>query len=193
MNLACVMGNKKHLTRRSKTAVGAIMTLVWFTVFAVPVWANSTANTSVTVISAADALAAAKTAAHAALTAAHVTYISTNYTATNWTTLNGFKAAGDTAIDAATTTEGVTSAQTTATTGMADVKTIAEEEYWFVSVVKRTDFVRDGVIDVLDFNALMVQWGKTGGGNSADANLDGIVDIFDFNLLMVYWGETEPL
>lgn len=192
MNLTCIIGNNKHLTRRSKTVVGLAVAWTVLNVCAGSVLAGTT-GTSASVKTSAEVLAEAKTAAHAVLTAALAAYISTNYTATNWTALNGFKAAGDTAIDAATTVEGVTAAQTAATTGMAGVRTIAQGTDWLISTVKRTDFVRDGVIDVLDFNALMVQWGKTGVGNSADANQDGLVDIFDFNLLMVYWGQTEPL
>lgn len=49
------------------------------------------------------------------------------------------------------------------------------------------DIVVDYKIDILDFNALMVQWGLSGFGNSADCNGDQIVNIFDFNLLMVSW------
>ena len=62
---------------------------------------------------------------------------------------------------------------------------------WFINTVKRTDIIRDGKIDVLDFNALMVNWGKREIGNFADVNQDGIVDVFDFNLVMVYWGQIE--
>ncbi|MFH1694623.1 MAG: immunoglobulin-like domain-containing protein [Patescibacteria group bacterium] len=45
----------------------------------------------------------------------------------------------------------------------------------------------DSKVDVLDFNALMIQWGKTGSNNSADFNNDGVVDILDFNYLMINW------
>jgi len=62
---------------------------------------------------------------------------------------------------------------------------------WFINTVKRTDIIRDGKIDVLDFNALMVNWGKREIGNFADVNQDGIADVFDFNLVMVYWGQIE--
>ena len=62
---------------------------------------------------------------------------------------------------------------------------------WFINTVKRTDIIRDGKIDVLDFNALTVNWGKREIGNFADVNQDGIVDVFDFNLVMVYWGQIE--
>jgi hypothetical protein len=68
----------------------------------------------------------AKTAAHNVLNTTLATYSSTNYSDDNWTTLNGYKTAGDTAIDAATTTDAVTSAQNTATTSMTGVQTIAQ-------------------------------------------------------------------
>ncbi|MCX6753647.1 MAG: peptidoglycan-binding protein [Candidatus Nomurabacteria bacterium] len=66
-------------------------------------------------------LANAKTTAHGALTTALGTYTEGNYTSENWTTLTGFKTTGDTNIDAATNTTDVTSAQNTATSGMAGV------------------------------------------------------------------------
>jgi hypothetical protein len=62
---------------------------------------------------------------------------------------------------------------------------------WFINEVKRTDIIRDGVIDILDFNALMVNWGKQNIGNLANVNQDSLVDILDFNLLMVNWGQVE--
>lgn len=61
---------------------------------------------------------------------------------------------------------------------------------WYVDVVKRTDISRDGIIDLLDFNSLMVNWGRSG-TNRADTNLDGIVDLLDFNSLMIHWGKKE--
>lgn len=45
----------------------------------------------------------------------------------------------------------------------------------------------DDKIDILDFNSLVINWGKTGSGNVADFDNNGTVDIFDFNLLMTYW------
>ncbi|MFA5128309.1 MAG: hypothetical protein WC457_04965 [Patescibacteria group bacterium] len=65
------------------------------------------------------------------------------------------------------------------------------EGVWFTQIVKRTDIIRDGVIDLFDFNSLMVNWGEDHLGNPADVDKDGEVGIYDFNLLMVYWGETE--
>jgi len=45
----------------------------------------------------------------------------------------------------------------------------------------------DDKIDILDFNSLVINWGKTGSSNVADFDNNGTVDIFDFNLLMTYW------
>ncbi len=52
---------------------------------------------------------------------------------------------------------------------------------------KKMDTNLDDRIDVLDFNSLMVNWGREEGGNIADFDDNGRVDIFDFNLLMIYW------
>ncbi|MBI2052347.1 MAG: hypothetical protein HYT38_01540 [Candidatus Sungbacteria bacterium] len=55
------------------------------------------------------------------------------------------------------------------------------------AAAQKVDANKDNKIDVLDFNALMVNWGSISAGNSADFNNDGQVDVFDFNLLMVNW------
>jgi len=52
--------------------------------------------------------------------------------------------------------------------------------------IKKGDSNNDGRVDSLDFNALMVNWGSTG-GNPSDSNGDGKVDVLDFNLLMINW------
>jgi len=52
---------------------------------------------------------------------------------------------------------------------------------------KKMDTNSDDKIDVLDFNSLMVNWGKEEAANIADFDGNGNVDIFDFNLLMVNW------
>ena len=57
-----------------------------------------------------------------------------------------------------------------------------------VATVTKGDANNDSKIDILDLNALMINWGKTG-TNVADFNGDGKVDIFDFNLLMINWGK----
>ena len=49
------------------------------------------------------------------------------------------------------------------------------------------DIQKDGIINILDFNAIMVNWESAEGNNNADMNKDGMVNIFDFNMLMVYW------
>lgn len=55
------------------------------------------------------------------------------------------------------------------------------------TVRQRTDVNGDNKINILDFNALMINWGKTVTNNVADFNNDGKVDIIDFNALMIYW------
>ena len=55
------------------------------------------------------------------------------------------------------------------------------------ATAQKVDANKDNKIDVLDFNSLMVNWGKTETGNVADFNGDGKVDVFDFNLLMINW------
>ena len=47
----------------------------------------------------------------------------------------------------------------------------------------------NGIVDIKDFNLLMINWGKKSPNNSSDFNRDGKVDIFDFNILMVNWGK----
>jgi len=76
---------------------------------------------------AAIALSDAKTDAKADLATALATYISTDYSEANWTALNTAKTDGDSAIDAATTTDGVALAKQAALDDMADVKTKAEQ------------------------------------------------------------------
>ena len=55
------------------------------------------------------------------------------------------------------------------------------------AAAQKGDANKDNKIDVLDFNTLMVNWGKTTANNVADFNGDGKVDVFDFNLLMINW------
>lgn len=55
------------------------------------------------------------------------------------------------------------------------------------AVAQKVDANKDNKIDVLDFNTLMVNWGKTTANNIADFNGDSKVDIFDFNMLMINW------
>lgn len=55
------------------------------------------------------------------------------------------------------------------------------------AAAQKVDANKDNKIDVLDFNTLMVNWGKTTANNVADFNGDGKVDVFDFNLLMINW------
>ncbi|MHB1162973.1 MAG: chitobiase/beta-hexosaminidase C-terminal domain-containing protein [Minisyncoccota bacterium] len=48
------------------------------------------------------------------------------------------------------------------------------------------DINGDGAVDILDFNALLVQWGQSGANLAADLNHDNIVDILDFNILIIH-------
>jgi hypothetical protein len=52
---------------------------------------------------------------------------------------------------------------------------------------QKADVNKDNKIDILDFNDLMVNWGKVVFGNVADSNGDGVVDLIDLSLLMIYW------
>ncbi len=68
----------------------------------------------------------AKIAAHTNLNTALADCIQADYSPDNWTVLNDFKSAGDTAIDAASSVAEVETAQSAATTGMDGVRTIAQ-------------------------------------------------------------------
>lgn len=67
--------------------------------------------------------------------------------------------------------------------------------------IYRADINDSGIIDILDYNSLMVNWNKTvsidktkpkldrcEATNPADVNCDGKVDLLDFNIIMIYWG-----
>ena len=49
------------------------------------------------------------------------------------------------------------------------------------------DATGDSIVNVLDFNAVIVAWGSTGSNIPADLNRDGVVDILDFNILIINW------
>jgi hypothetical protein len=72
----------------------------------------------------AQTLAAAKSAAHEALAAALGTHSECDYTGDDWTALNGFRTAGDTAIDEAADLASVKTAQSAVAFGMDGVQTI---------------------------------------------------------------------
>ena len=55
------------------------------------------------------------------------------------------------------------------------------------SVSSSADVTGDNQVNALDFNTLMVDWGRAGSGLLADINGDNLVDLLDFNMLMVYW------
>lgn len=71
-------------------------------------------------------MAVAKVTALATLSGVFASYISTDYTTTNWNTLTGYNAAGIVAINAASDLTGVNTALNTATGNMAGVETIAQ-------------------------------------------------------------------
>jgi len=71
--------------------------------------------------------------------------------------------------------------------GGAAVSTTSTIPTTLSATAQKVDANKDGKIDVLDFNSLMVNWGKTTTGNIADFTGDGKVDIFDFNTLMINW------
>jgi hypothetical protein len=58
-----------------------------------------------------------------------------------------------------------------------------------VVITNKGDATGDGKVDFLDFNSLLVQWGKTGNTFTADFDKNGIVDFFDFNLLLINWSK----
>jgi hypothetical protein len=51
----------------------------------------------------------------------------------------------------------------------------------------KADLNGDGLVNLLDFNLLMINWGKL--ASVADLNGDGLVNLLDFNLLMINWGK----
>ena len=57
------------------------------------------------------------------------------------------------------------------------------------SASAKGDATGDGKVDVLDFNSLLIQWGKAGTNLTADLDKNGTVDIFDFNLLLINWSK----
>ena len=88
--------------------------------------AVSDGTDTITLTVLAQILAEAKVTAKGVITSVLGSYTESDYTLANWTILTGFKTDGDTGIDAATNLVGVTSAQETATNGMAEVFTIEQ-------------------------------------------------------------------
>jgi hypothetical protein len=64
---------------------------------------------------------------------------------------------------------------------------IDDVEVWAVSVCA-ADVVADGVVNVLDFLAVLGAWGD-GPGSAADVNGDGIVNVQDVLALLAAWGD----
>ena len=105
------------------------------------------------------------TSGYCSFSATQASYYAASQTTTTTTTSSGGGGGG--AGGAVTTT-------TTVTTTLS-------------AAAQKVDANKDNKIDVLDFNTLMVNWGKTTVGNVADFNGDSKVDVFDFNLLMINW------
>lgn len=80
----------------------------------------------------AQTLAAAKTSAKAEIGASYSTYYEINYTPADWTTLKGYKASGDTNVEAATSVASVNTAKNTALSGMDGVTRFLQSVVTFV-------------------------------------------------------------
>lgn len=51
---------------------------------------------------------------------------------------------------------------------------------------------RDGIVDIVDLNMVLIAWGKTGAEITdprTDPNADGNVDIIDLNYVLIDWGK----
>lgn len=70
----------------------------------------------------------------------------------------------------------------------------------------RADVNDSNVVDIFDYNSIMVNWAKTItlkpedtklskciATNVADVNCDGKIDLLDFNIIMIYWGQKVRL
>lgn len=55
------------------------------------------------------------------------------------------------------------------------------------AITIKGDATGDGKVDIFDFNAFLIQWGKAGNSLSADFDKSGTVDIFDFNWMLINW------
>ena len=95
-------------------------------------------------------------------------------------TIPGSSSSGSTS----STSGGTTSSGGASPSGGGSITTTATT---LSAAAQKVDANKDNKIDVLDFNTLMVNWGKTTANNIADFNGDSKVDIFDFNLLMINW------
>ena len=98
-------------------------------------------------------------------------------------TIPGSSSSGSTS----STSGGTTSSGGGGGGGGAAISTTTTAPATLSAAAQKVDANKDNKIDVLDFNTLMVNWGKTTANNIADFNGDSKVDIFDFNLLMINW------
>ncbi|OHA24833.1 MAG: hypothetical protein A3D52_02555 [Candidatus Taylorbacteria bacterium RIFCSPHIGHO2_02_FULL_44_36] len=71
------------------------------------------------------------------------------------------------------------------------IPTLPVEDLAMSAQAKLIDIQKDGVINILDFNSLMVNWGRA--ENLANVGSTFSVDVLNFNALMVYWGITYQI
>jgi len=101
-------------------------------------------------------------------------------------TIPASSSTGSTSNGSASTSGGSTTSSGAGGAGGA-VTTTTTVTTTLSAAAQKVDANKDNKIDVLDFNTLMVNWGKTTANNIADFNGDSKVDIFDFNMLMINW------
>ncbi len=56
------------------------------------------------------------------------------------------------------------------------------------------DLNLDGVVDIVDLNIILIEWGQTNPVDlRADTFADGVIAIEDLNRVLIDWGQTSPL
>lgn len=99
-----------------------------------------------------------------------------------------------------------TSGSSTPTTGATTQSGPQNQKNGDYTNTYRADINDSGVIDIFDYNSIMVNWSKVIAvdktsakldrckvANVADVNCDGKVDLLDFNIIMIYWGQKVRL
>ena len=121
-----------------------------------------------------DALVAAKEVAKGVLATALATYPEANTSPANWKVLTGFKSAGDSAIDGATDLAAVSSAQNTATTGMAGV----EKDALIAAKVTAKGVLAKALSTYVGGNYSAGNWATlTGFKSTGDSTIDAATDL----------------
>ena len=66
----------------------------------------------------------------------------------------------------------------------------ADETFWFGNLQGDTN--GDGVVDMIDLNAILIDWGESDQGADAGSDLyhNGIVDIIDLTIVLTRWGNS---